>query len=186
MSAPSSPSIWKVADGFEVERLQQDLAENADAWDRHTERTAFYGSPHAGVSDIWVRYRDRADYRGDPSFFAEPHESVWYPVIQQLPAAWSLARKVARRMGWHTLGGVMITRIRPGHEVAWHVDSGWHANQYRKVGLQILGNQQQAFQFDDCEFRAEPGDLYEFINQRRHRVINESDSDRITMICCGK
>jgi hypothetical protein len=186
MSAPSSPSIWKVADGFEVERLQQALAENADAWDRHTERTAFYGSPHAGVSDIWVRYRDRADYRGDPSFFAEPHESVWYPVIAQLPAAWSLARKVVRRMGCRTLGGVLITRIRPGHKVDWHTDGGWHAIHYRKFGLQILGNQDQAFRFEDCELRAEPGELYEFINQRPHMVANDSTTDRITMIICAR
>ena len=103
-----------------------------------------------------------------------------------LRTAWSLARKVARRMGCKTIGGVLITRIRPGHKVDWHVDGGWHANHYRKFGLQIHGNQDQAFRFEDCELRAEPGELYEFINQRPHMVANDSDSDRITMIVCAR
>lgn len=179
-------SIWKVADGFLMADLQRQLADNPDVWNQHTERTAFYGSPHSGISDIWVRFRDRKDYAGDASFFAEPHESVWYPVIAKIPAAWSLARKVARRMGCQTLGGVLITRIPAGKRVDWHVDGGWHATHYRKFGLQIHGNQDQAFQFEDGELRPEPGDLYEFVNQRLHRVINDSDTDRVTLIVCAK
>jgi hypothetical protein len=176
--------IWMCGSGWDVEPLRKQLQDNPDVWDRHTERTAFYGSPHGGISDIWVRFRDRADYHGDASFFAEEHESVWYPVVAQIPAAWSLARKVKRFAGAKTLGGVLITRIPPGGKVDWHIDGGWHARHYRKVAVQVMGNDRQRFQFEGEELRPNPGDVYEFRNEFPHAVFNESDEERITLICC--
>jgi hypothetical protein len=64
------------------------------------------------------------------------------------------------------------------------VDGGWHARHYRKLALQVKGNDQQAFCFEDGEFRADPGDVYEFDNSRLHWVVNDSPTDRITMIVC--
>jgi hypothetical protein len=183
MSAqPVERKIWLCGSGFDVAPLRKQL-EDPSVWNQHKDR--LYG-PHSKVSDIWVRYRDFADYDGTPAFFAEAHESVWYPVIAKLPSAWSLARKVQRHMGCKTLGGVLITKVPPGASVDWHVDGGWHAMHYRKFGLQVMGNQRQAFQFEGEEVRANPGELYEFRNQFSHRVINESDEDRITMIVCAR
>lgn len=177
--------IWMCGSGWDVEPLRKQL-EDPSVWNRHRERTAFYSSPHSQVSDVWVRYRDFAEYDGRPDFFMTPHESVWYPVIAKLPAAWSLSRKLLRFMGCKTLGGVLITRIPAGGNVDWHIDSGWHAETYRKIALQIIGNDRQAFQFEGEELRPEPGDVYEFRNQFSHRVINESDTARITLIVCMK
>jgi len=186
MSAqPVEQKIWHVASGFDVEPLRKQL-EDPEVWNGRKERTAFYSSPHSQVDDIWVRYRDFADYDGRPEFFSEPHESVWYPVMVKIPAAWSLSRKLLRFMGCKTLGGVLITRIPPGGMVDWHVDGGWHAREYRKVALQVMGNQDQAFQFEGEELRPNPGDVYEFCNQWSHRVINESDEPRCTLIACMK
>lgn len=177
--------IWQVGSGWDVEPLRKQL-EDPSVWNGRRERTAFYSSPHSQVDDIWVRYRDFSEYDGRPEFFSEPHESVWYPVMSKIPAAWSLSRKIMRHMGCKTLGGVLITRIPPGGKVDWHTDGGWHAREYRKIACQVMGNQDQAFQFEGEEFRANPGDLYEFRNEFSHRVVNESDSPRITLIVCCK
>lgn len=175
--------IWKLGSGWDVGPLRKQL-EDPSVWNLHRQRT--YAGAHADVSDIWVRYRDFSEYDGTPEFFSAPHESVWYPVIAKLPAAWSLARKVQRYVGCKTLAGVLITKIPPGGKVDWHTDSGWHAEANRKFGLQVMGNQNQAFQFEGEEFRAEPGDLYEFRNEYPHAVFNWSDTDRITMIVCAR
>lgn len=175
--------IWSVASGFDVAPLVEQL-DACTAWNRHRERTEMYGTPHNGVSDIWVRYNAWDNYKGDWRAFHDEHESVWYPVVSDIPAAWSLARKVKRLVGADTLGGVLITKVPPGGEVAPHVDGGWHAKHYRKIAVQVKGNQKQAFCFEDAELRAEPGDVYEFDNSRLHWVVNESPSDRITMIVC--
>jgi aspartyl/asparaginyl beta-hydroxylase (cupin superfamily) len=89
-----------------------------------------------------------------------------------------------RKVGGKQLGGVLITRIPSGGEVQPHVDHGWHAGHYEKFAVQLRGNQEQAFCFEDAELRPEPGDLYTFDNARLHWVTNDSDSERITLIVC--
>lgn len=177
-------SIRLLSSGYDVAPLVEQLDANPDAWNRHKMRTEHYGTPHGGVSDIWIRYNDWSNFNGDPQAFNAEHESTWYPVISQLPAAWSIARKVKRDVGGETLGGVLITRIPPGGRVEPHVDGGWHAGHYEKFAVQVKGNADQSFCFEDGELRPDPGDLYTFDNSRLHWVTNDSDSERITLIIC--
>lgn len=176
--------IWQIASGWDVAPLREQLEASPDVWNRHRQRTEWYGTPHNGVSDVWVRYNAWEHYTGDWQAFHEEHASVWYPCVRQLPAAWSLARKVKRLVGAETLGGVLITKIPPGGQVAPHVDGGWHAGHYRKIGVQVIGHAQQAFCFEGHELRPATGDVYEFRNDISHWVMNESPIDRITMIVC--
>lgn len=148
-----------------------------------------YGTPHNGVSDIWVRYNPWSNYTGNWARFHDEHESEWYPCISKIPAAWSIARKVKRKFGCKHLGGVLITKIPPGGKVAAHIDGGWHAQHYRKFGVQVQGHKDQVFWFGEnreLELRPETGEIYEFRNDIVHGVDNDSDIDRITMIVCCK
>lgn len=184
VAAEITPPIRSLGVRFDVSALVDQLAAHPEAWNRHTMRTEAYATPHKAVSDIWVRYNDWANFDGDPQAFNAAHESVWYPVIVDIPAAWSICRRVMRHVGGKTLGGVLITRIPPGGAVTPHVDDGWHAQHYEKFAVQVRGNKDQAFCFDGAELRPEPGDLYTFDNSRRHWVTNDSDSERITLIIC--
>lgn len=173
-----------VEGGLDVRPLIDQLASHPDVWDRHTTRTEGYGTPHKGISDIWVRYNPWRNFMGDREAFNGPHEPEWYPCVHEIPAAWSLARRVMRHVKGTKLGGVLITRIPPGGEVKPHEDHGWHASEYEKFAVQIKGNKDQAFCFDGIELRPEPGDMYTFDNAQRHWVRNDSDQERITMIVC--
>src|SRR5690348_8235569 len=103
-------SIRHVASGFDVAEAVKQLDAHPEVWNLHRQRTDMYGTPHNGVSDVWVRYRPWEQYTGDwPAFHAE-HESAWYPCISKLPAVWSLTRKVKRFVGAKTLGGVLVTK----------------------------------------------------------------------------
>lgn len=171
---------------FDVAPLVKQLAANPNVWNRYTLRTQGYeATPHKAVSDVWVRFRDWSQFDGDPAKFANTeHESVWYPCVHEIPAAWSLARRVFRTVGGKKLGGVLITRVPPGGEVKPHSDHGWHASFYEKFAVQIKGNKDQAFCFEGCELRPEAGDLYTFDNSKLHWVKNDSDAERITLIVC--
>jgi hypothetical protein len=178
-------SIWPVASGWDVSSLQQQLAEHPELWNEHTHRTVGYGNPHSDVSDIWVRYRPFREFAGDVlAYHSGAHVSEWFPCIAQIPAAWSLARKVRRLVGAERIGGVLITKVPPGGQVAPHVDTGWHAESHRKFIVQVQGNQRQAFCFAGEELRANDGDVYGFHNDRSHWVTNDSDTDRISLIVC--
>lgn len=177
-------SIEHIASGFDIAPLVAQIEARPDVWNRHRMRTEAYGTPHNEVSDIWVRYNDWGNFTGDVAAFNGPHESVWYPVADEISEVKRLCREVCERTGLFNLGGVLITKIPPSGQVAPHIDGGWHAGHYRKFAVQLLGNADQVFWFEDSELRPEPGDLYTFDNSKLHAVYNRSSQDRMTCIIC--
>lgn len=180
-----NPPIQLLPMRYNVAQALQQIAANPDVWNRHRDRLERYGSPHTAVSDIWVRYNDIANLGDDPQpFFQSEHESVWYPVIDQIPAIQDLCLQLMRDVQGKQLGGVLITRIPPGEQVKPHIDTGWHAGFYEKFAIQLMGNAEQAFHFDGHSLSAEPGQSYTFDNSQLHWVTNDSDQDRMTLIVC--
>lgn len=177
-------SIRHLSSGFDVAPLVQQIEAHPEIWNTHRMRTEQYQTPHNAVSDIWVRYNAWDKFTGDIAAFNGPHESVWYPVVDTIPAVRGLVQDVYNSVNGSELGGVLITRIPPGGEVKPHVDGGWHAGYYDKYAVQLKGNAQQAFCFEDSRLSPEPGDLYTFDNSKLHWVTNDSDSDRMTLIIC--
>lgn len=162
--------------------------EGHKAWDAHGARKAFYGTPHQQMSDLWVRYNAASNYdeqKGLPAFNAE-HTSEWYPVADDVPELKSIVHEVMEHIGGDMeLGGVLITRISPGGEVAPHLDTGWHAEYYYdKYAVQLQGNNEQSFNFEGHSLSTSPGEVFWFNNQERHWVYNDSEEDRMTMIIC--
>jgi hypothetical protein len=168
---------------FDVAPALAQLAAHPQLWNRYTHRTRGY-SPHRQIDDIWVRYRDFAAYSGDPSFFADEHDSVWYPEAAAIPAIPALCLALMSTVQGERLGGVLITRIPPGGEVAPHIDHGWHARYYDKFAIQLMGTPEQAFCFEGCQLSALPGQAYMFDNSRTHWVQNASNVPRMTLIVC--
>lgn len=176
--------IRYMASELPVAGLLAELEASPWVWDEHTSRTAPTCSPHHGLSDIWVRYNDWANFTGDNAAFNEEHDAVWLPPSHVLPSAKRLAKLVMSYVGGDRLGMVLITRIPPRGRVLPHVDAGWHAKYYDKYAVQLKGNAHQTFNFDGESVASEPGDLYTFDNSHLHWVNNDSDEERITCIIC--
>lgn len=165
---------------FDISALNSQIAANPSVWNRHT--TRLY-SAHSGLSDIWVRYNAWENFT-DPQAFNGPHESVWYPVLAEIPAVKPLVLDVMRCVEGERLGGVLITKIPAGGECKPHRDGGWHATYYEKFAVQLASASGQAFCFENARLSAVPGELYTFDNSQTHFVINNSDQDRMTLIIC--
>lgn len=172
---------------YDVSEAVRQIDENHSVWNRYRDRVAFYESPHTSVSDIWVRYCPIEIRDSDPdTFFQGEHESVWYPVADEIPAVRGLVCRLYRDLRGRRLGGVLITKIPPGGRVEPHVDTGWHAGFYEKYAIQLKGSKEQAFCFEDSQLSAVPGETYTFDNSKLHWVTNDSDEDRMTLIVCMK
>lgn len=170
--------IRLLAEGADVSAMQSALAAHPELWNQNTARTESADSPHHGLDDIWPRYADPATMREDGS-----HDSVWYPCADLLPVREMVFPLMAAVHG-ERLGGVLITRIKPGQTCKPHTDPGWHARHYGKFAVQIQAAPGQAFHFENASLVTKPGDIFWFDNSHKHWVTNESDSDRITMIVC--
>ncbi|HET6725887.1 MAG TPA: aspartyl/asparaginyl beta-hydroxylase domain-containing protein [Gammaproteobacteria bacterium] len=169
---------------YDVAAAVAQIDANPSAWNRHRDRTVREG-PHACVDDIWVRFNPIGNMADDPvAFFRGEHVSEWYPVADEIPAARALAKQVFADVGGTRLGGVLITRVPAGGKVLPHVDSGWHAGYYEKFAVQLRGNEQQTFHFENSSLSALPGESYTFDNSKLHWVTNDSDEDRMTLIVC--
>lgn len=175
----------RVAVGIDVAPALAQLAEHPSLWNAHTHRRDAPGSPHTEMSDIWVRFRDRAELTS-PARFAEPHNPVWYPAIAALPALRPIIFDVMRAVEATRLGGVLITRIPPGGRIAEHHDrGGWHAEFYTtKVYVPLAANSRCVNRCEDEAVVMDVGEAWTFDNLKLHSVENNGASDRITLIVC--
>lgn len=165
---------------FDVGPAVEQIEEHPELWNQYSVRR--YG-PHSTISDIWVRYNAWENFK-DRESFNGPHESVWYPAGKILTEVRELVFELMYRVQAERLGGVLITKVPAHDSVKPHIDQGWHATYYEKFAIQLASAPGQAFQFENESLAAKPGESYTFDNSQVHWVTNESDEDRMTLICC--
>jgi hypothetical protein len=136
------------------------------------------------MTDIWARFGDISG--GDLSVISRPHDSAWYPRAHEIPGLIDACYDLVKLAIGERLGGVLITKLPPGAIIKPHIDSGWHAAEYEKIYLSVKSPVGSYFGFEDGEIRCEPGECYWFRNDVPHWVINDGDSDRISIIVCIK
>jgi hypothetical protein len=181
----SAARFVKLADGLDVAPALRELAAHPALWDARTARKLAPGSPHAAMSDIWLRYRDPAELTCAADYLA-PHDSVFYPAWRSLPAVQAIVGGLVGRLRPRRLGGILITRIPPGAGIAPHHDrGGWHAEFYDLKLYTILeGNPGCRNICEQETVVMKPGETWSFDNLRVHSVENRGVTPRTTLITC--
>lgn len=178
-----SPHFLHIAAGIEVEPLRAALQARPHLLGQHRARAESYQSPHAAMTDIWVRY-NHLDKLGP--HFNDEHDAVWYPSYSELPELRSILFPLMAFVEGERLGGVLITKLPPGGEIALHVDRGWHAGYYEKFYIAVQNEPGALFHFPEGDLVAQPGDCFWFDNSVPHGVTNGSAADRFALIVCIK
>ncbi len=178
----------KLNRSFWVQELKNEILNRDDIWNKNGERVYTKDSPHSSVSDIWVRYNDVTKYResGDFSGINDEHDSIWYPEAYRLPSLRKIVFDLMREVEGERLGGILITKLPPGGKIARHVDKSWHAGYYAKFYLPIQNAPGAEFHFSTGVIKPIEGEAYWFDNSCPHWVVNDSDTDRISLIVCIK
>lgn len=176
--------------GIDIAPLLEQIGAHPELWDKHTIRKTAPGTPHSGMSDVWVRYNDVAQFEesGDYSKFNDEHIPVWYPAWSALPALRPIIFDLMAKVDGEMLGGVLITRIPSGMGIAPHKDDGWHVQYYDKFYLSLESTPGSSFGCDadnaEEHLTPRPGEIWLFDNRKNHWVENHSGQDRITLIVC--
>jgi hypothetical protein len=173
----------KIPGRIDVDPLVAQLDAQSHLWNQNPQRRDVGRSPHARMSDIWVRYNAKERFV-DLASFNDEHVPVWYPAFRQLPAVRPIINKLMAAFQGEMLGGVLITRIPPGEGIGKHIDRGWHVDYYDKFYVSLRSAPGANFHCADEVINPEPGDVYWFDNRAEHWVENNSVEDRITLIVC--
>lgn len=174
-----------IASGIEVAPLLAQIEAHPEIWNVHRNRTGFEGSPFAGSSDAWLRYRDPAELT-ETKNYKEPHFAVNYPAWDLLPAAQEIVFDLMRLVRGVHLGGVLLTKIPAKWTILPHDDRGsWHAETHNcKIYVPVQANDQCVNYCGDESLVINVGEAVSFDNLVTHSVENRGDTDRITLICC--
>jgi Aspartyl/Asparaginyl beta-hydroxylase len=172
----------QIAAGVEVLPLVLDLYRQPELWDQNKARTGGAGS-FEGTSDIWVRFREPAELVSREAF-AEPFWPVWYPAWHALPHLRPIVFGLMARLEAAQLGGVLITRVPGGQQVAPHDDRGrWHPEFFRtKAYLPLASNDHCYNTCGNERVVMKVGEAWLFDNLEMHSTVNDGETDRITLI----
>lgn len=176
----------QVAQDLDVMPLHIRLRAHPEIFGRRNFRKDSYASPHSGMIDIWARYNDFSNLEDWDKFRMEPHESVWYPEVDEMPELKPIVFDLMRIVEGERLGAVLITKLPPGGEINPHIDGGWHASHYSKFYVPIQNGPGSNFYWEDGYIDPRLGEAWRFDNSVPHWVVNASDQDRISMIVCIK
>ncbi len=172
----------QIAAGVEVLPLVLDLYRQPLLWDANPARTAGAGS-FEGTSDIWVRFRDPAELVSREAY-AEPFTPVFYPAWHALPHLRPIVFGLMARLEAVALGGILITRVPAGGQVAPHDDCGrWHPEHYRtKAYLPLASNGRCHSTCGNERVVMKVGEAWLFDNLETHSTVNDGETDRVTLI----
>jgi hypothetical protein len=173
----------KIAAGVETLPLMLDLYRQPALWNQHTARTGGAGS-FVGTDDIWIRFRAPEELTNREAF-AEPHVPVFYPAWHSLPHLRPIVFGLMSRVEAVQLGGVLITRVPAGGQVAPHDDKGrWHSEFFQTKAYLPLATNPHCYNIcGDERVVMATGDAWLFDNLETHSTVNvDGESDRITLI----
>jgi hypothetical protein len=174
----------RIGEGIDVRPILRELDDNPQLWNVHRERASYDGSPHAGISDIWLRFRPHGALTSKESY-AQPYvDGVFYPGWKRLPSIHGLTFDLMRQFLAVHLGVILITRIPPGGKVGWHHDRGRWAAEYNNVKLYIplKANDHCINRCVDESVVMRAGEAWTFNNLDPHAVENNGAEERITLI----
>jgi hypothetical protein len=172
-----------LAENIDVSKMVEEINQNIDLFDKYPHRRIAFNSPHAEMTDIWIRTNSPESIGKN---WKEVHYPVWYDAAYKLPSIKNFCMDLMAWTRGESLGHVMITKIPSGGKIEKHNDVHWHAQYFDKFYLQLQGAEGQTFNTEHHNFTSKTGDLYWFNNAREHWVDNNSNIDRITLIICIK
>ena len=81
------------------------------------------------------------------------------------------------------LGKVMISKMRPGEKLDWHIDTlpNGVMQYWQRYQIPLQVNPGVRFCVEDEELYMAPGTAWWFDNQKMHAVFNDSETDRVSM-----
>lgn len=162
-----------VLDGIDPMPLVRQVMEHPELWNSDDAWTK--GKPLLyATENIVLRYNKSS----------QPNLNDWdRTAFSILNAAQPIVFNVMRAIPGEHLGKVMISRLRPGEKIDWHIDY-WPAvgaPYFQRYQIPLSVSAGVRFICGEEELYMPPGTAWWFDNQVKHAVFNDSAVDRLSM-----
>lgn len=159
--------------------LLHQIVLHPELWNQNTLRTKHPQSPHQQCDDILLRFQPITD---DISAVVDDCECIWYPAWDVLSGAHCFIYDLARTVSAERIGRILISRMAPGAAIAPHEDGGAVATYYTRYQMPLQCAPGCVFECDGEKVQMSGGDVWWFDNKLTHSVVNNSATDRISMV----
>lgn len=176
-----------IAERVNVMPLMHAVQRAPHLWNQNKWRTSYEGTPHADVSDIWLRYSGHEATKdlSNTAPVLQDVRPIWYPAWEKLPEARPLVFDLMRAVGAYELGRLLITKIPPGGQIMPHCDADGaytdtaDGHRYHVVLQGLPGS---LFGCEDETVNMRTGEVWFFNHRGKHWVKNNSADDRIHLL----
>ncbi len=172
----------KIAAGVNTLPITHALKVREDLWNQNTLRTKHPGTAHSEVSDIWLQFNEMPK-EGEAYTILHDREVVPYPAWEALPQIRPVIFDLMRFTEATRLGRTIITKLPPGKTITPHVDGGAPATFFERYQIVLQSNPGALFHIGDETINFQTGEIWWINNNVEHSVVNNSNDDRIVIIC---
>jgi Aspartyl/Asparaginyl beta-hydroxylase len=159
--------------GINVGGLLDQLGQHPELWNIDDSWTA--GKPLLYATDNIVLRYNRSSMPGVYDWNRE--------AFNLLSAAQPIVFDLMRAIPGEHLGKVMISRLRPGEKIDWHIDQlpPGIVQYFQRYQVPLHVQPGVRFVVEDEDLYMPPGTAWWFDNQRLHAVFNDSKADRLSL-----
>lgn len=174
----------------DVNHLMLNIKRHWDLWKEDTFLRDYPQGPFGEIESIMLRFPEKRvfeqeeeleKYKQGLSNF-DQHESIDYPSFDILQEARPIVFWLMALVKGERLGRVMINKITPGGRIYPHEDSKEHTDYYTRFHVVLQSSAGCVLKAGDEQLEMRTGDVFWFNNKLNHEVINNSGSDRISMV----
>ena len=170
---------YKKLFNYDPHNLAQ-LLSNADdeVWTKNDVRQKLF-AVHKNTKSIvyvWSNFSDD-DYQNIETHIPqstkdELHQEVW-KIANQIKGCFGDTSKITK---------LMLAKLDGQSQITEHYDQG-NLTKIHRCHLPVITNEDCLFLIDKVPYHFKPDFAFEFNNQKMHGVINNSNTDRVHLIC---
>lgn len=171
-------------------RLLVAIKSNPELWKEDTYLRDYPQGPFGEIESIMLRFPEKRvfeqqeeveAYKRGEHFF-DQHECIDYPAYSILSEARTLVMALMAYVQGERLGRVMINKIAPGGRIYPHADTPEHTAYYTRFHIVLQSGAGCFIRAGDEQLEMRGGDVFWFNNKLEHEVVNNSNTDRISMV----
>lgn len=146
---------------------------DADEWNKHVDRARMFNVHREAQSLVFMFGSQEPPYTSRTYPLYEAYQDLIEQVEKAVSVFYRSSGVVCRSI---------ITKLPPGKEIAEHIDTAPFFDEHRRVHVPIQTDDDIHFVVGGERVPMSQGEVWEINNKNPHKVINNSEQDRLQLI----